>query len=107
RYVGAIQSQANISFRKTGVLHVSRSANDVLVETTQGSERFDWVVFASHADDSLKLLKDPSAQELDVLSKFRYQDNRMVVHSDTRIMPKSRRQWASWHVHVTPSQATE
>jgi len=64
-------------------------------------------VFASHADDSLKLLKDPSAQELDVLGKFRYQDNRMVVHSDTRIMPKSRRQWASWHVHVTPSQAAE
>ena len=31
----------------------------------------------------------------------------MVVHSDTSIMPKSRRQWASWHVHVTPTQATE
>jgi predicted NAD/FAD-binding protein len=86
---------------------VSRSANDVLIETTQGSERFDWVVFASHADDSLKLLKDPSAQELDVLGKFRYQDNRMVVHSDTSIMPKSRHQWASWHVHVTPNYATE
>ena len=107
RYVRAIQSQTNITFRKTAVQLVSRSANDVLIETTQGSERFDWVVFASHADDSLKLLKDPSAQELDVLGKFRYQDNRMVVHSDSSIMPKSRRQWASWHVHVTSSQGSE
>ncbi len=73
---------------------VSRSANDVLVETAQGGERFDWVIFASHADDSLKLLKDPTVQELDVLGKFRYQANRMVVRSDTRIMPKSRRRWA-------------
>ncbi|MFZ0022800.1 NAD(P)/FAD-dependent oxidoreductase [Acinetobacter sp.] len=107
RYIRAIQSQSKITFRKTAVQLVSRSANDVLIETAQGSERFDWVIFASHADDSLALLQDPTAQELDVLGKFRYQANRMVVHSDTRIMPRSRRQWASWHVHVTPSQATE
>ncbi|MDH1699738.1 FAD-dependent oxidoreductase [Acinetobacter johnsonii] len=107
RYVRAIQAQSNMTFRKTGVLHVSRSANDVVIETGQGRERFDWVIFASHADDSLNLLTDPSAQEREVLGKFRYQDNHMVVHSDTHIMPKSRRQWASWHVHVTPSRVTE
>lgn len=107
-YIRAIQKQANnVSFRKTEVKSVSRTANDVLIETQLGTERFDWVVFASHADDSLKLLKDPSERELDVLGDFRYQDNRMVVHSDINIMPKSMHQWASWHVHVTPSQESE
>ena len=105
QYIRAIQSQANdIQFKKIGVKSVKRSANDVTIETEQGVERFDWVVFASHADDSLKLLSNPSQLEQDVLNNFKYQDNHMVVHSDTSIMPKSRRQWASWHVHVTPSK---
>lgn len=107
RYIDAIRAQSTITFRHTQVIQVSREANQVSIETSQGSETFDWVIFASHADDSLSLLKDPSATEQDVLSKFRYQDNHMVVHSDTRIMPKSKRQWASWHVHVTPSQTQQ
>lgn len=107
-YVHAIQAQTkNIHFRNVAVEQVSRTENEVLIETQQGTERFDWVVFASHADDSLKLLKNPSEAELNVLGNFRYQSNRMVVHSDISIMPKSMHQWASWHVHVTPSQTSE
>lgn len=62
---------------------------------------FDWVIFATHADDTLSILKDPTTLEQDILEKFGYQNNRMVVHTDQSIMPKSRSQWASWHVHVT------
>ncbi len=107
-YVRAIQTQAkNIEFCYQTVHAVSRTEQGVLIETAHGQEQFDWVVFASHADDSLALLKDPTPQEQAILSQFRYQDNRMVVHSDTGIMPKSKRQWASWHVHVTPSLAQD
>jgi predicted NAD/FAD-binding protein len=45
--------------------------------------------------------------EQEILSQFGYQDNRMVVHRDLSIMPKSRLQWASWHVHVTPTSQVE
>ncbi len=107
-YVHAIQAQTkNIHFLNVAVEQVVRTENEVLIETQQGTERFDWVIFASHADNSLKLLKDPSETELNVLGNFRYQSNRMVVHSDISIMPKSMHQWASWHVHVTPSQTSE
>ena len=106
KYIRAIQTQAkHIQFKKVEVKSVKRSANDVSIETVQGIERFDWVVFASHADDTLKLLAEPTVKETEILEKFQYQDNHMVVHSDTSIMPKSKRQWASWHVHVTPNRA--
>ena len=108
-YVKAIKNKCiNIRWHHRAVKHVSRhphAIHPVHIETETGTEYFDYVIFASHADDSLKLLKDPSALECEILGKFGYQDNRMVVHSDTRIMPKSKHQWASWHVHVTPSRA--
>ena len=105
QYIRAIQAQAtNIEFKNAQVKSVKRYQNEVVIETSNSSEKFDCVVFASHADDSLKLISEPSAEEAEILEKFQYQDNQMVVHSDTQIMPKSRRQWASWHVHVTPTQ---
>lgn len=105
-YVRTIQAQAkNIHFKQIGVTAVTRSKQDVLIETEQGTERFDWVVFASHADDTLELIQDPTALEQDILGHFSYQNNRMVVHHDQQIMPKSKRQWASWHVHVTQSHS--
>ncbi len=106
RYVQAIQQQSpNIEFKKLAVISVSRLADQVIVQTERDTQQFDWVVFASHADDSLKLLNDPTALEQDVLANFSYQDNRMVVHSDLSIMPKHKSQWASWHVHVTADKS--
>ncbi|WOE32434.1 MULTISPECIES: NAD(P)/FAD-dependent oxidoreductase [unclassified Acinetobacter] len=104
-YVRALQQQSkNIDFQYTAVHAVTRTSKGVQLETAQGTMNFDWVVLACHADDSLKLLQDPSTLEQDILQQFRYQDNTMVVHSDCSIMPKSKRQWASWHVHVTAKQ---
>ena len=51
-------------------------------------ERFDQVVFASHSDDALALLADPSVREKAVLEAIRYQPNDVVLHSDTSIMPQ-------------------
>lgn len=106
RYVQAIQQQsANIEFKKLAVIGVSRLADQVIVQTECDTQQFDWVVFASHADDSLTLLNDPTAHEQEVLSNFSYQENKMVVHRDLTIMPKCKSQWASWHVHVTADQS--
>lgn len=102
RYVEAIQQQSpNIAFKKVAVMSVSRLVDQVIVQTEVATQQFDWVIFASHADDSLKLLNDPPPLEQAVLSSFSYQDNKMVLHSDRTIMPKRQSQWASWHVHVT------
>jgi uncharacterized protein len=59
-------------------------------------EGFDEVIFATHSDDALRLLADPSAQERAALSAVRYQDNHAVLHADASIMPRRKKVWASW-----------
>lgn len=61
---------------------------------------FDAAVIATHSDQALRLLADPSQAEREVLGKIAYQANDTVLHTDTRMMPKSRRAWASWNYHV-------
>ncbi|MDJ1017393.1 MAG: FAD-dependent oxidoreductase [Paracoccaceae bacterium] len=59
-------------------------------------EAFDEVVFATHADDSLKLIEDPTGLERTALSSVRYQPNKAVLHADPAVMPKRRKVWSSW-----------
>lgn len=107
-YIHAIQQNCpSIEWKFAEVKGVSRSQETVFIETTEGQAEYDWVIFASHADDSLSLIKDASSLEREILTQFSYQDNHMVVHRDTSIMPKSRLQWASWHVHVTPTSQVQ
>ncbi|TMV04810.1 FAD-dependent oxidoreductase [Ruegeria sediminis] len=62
-------------------------------------ETFDEVVFATHSDDTLSLLADPTPQERAALGAIRYQPNDVVLHADPSLMPKRRKCWASW-VHT-------
>jgi predicted NAD/FAD-binding protein len=80
------------------VAGVRRVANGVVViDAAGGSEHYDHVVMATHADQALAMLADPSAAERDLLGAFRYSRNLAVLHSDTSFMPKRRAAWASWN----------
>ena len=80
-----------------GVEKVTRHGDYVLVHDMKGEVgRYDDVVFASHADQALKMIEAPTASEKAVLSRFCYQPNRMVLHSDMSFMPKRKKAWASW-----------
>ncbi|MEJ1968069.1 MAG: FAD-dependent oxidoreductase [Rhizomicrobium sp.] len=80
-----------------GAVQVTRSDRDATVLDAQGRrESFDHVVFASHADETLRLLADADGRERRALSAFRYQPNIAVLHRDTSVMPRSRHCWASW-----------
>lgn len=77
---------------------VRRIGGKVLVADRQGgSWKFDHIVFACHADQALKLLEDPRAEETEVLRHFKFERNRAVLHSDTGLMPVRRQAWASWN----------
>lgn len=84
------------------VAGVRRGGAGASVRVTGGEwEMFDDIVFASHADDTLRLLSDPSPDERAALSAVRYQPNEAVLHSDSGVMPKRKGAWASW-VYVEP-----
>lgn len=83
---------------KDPVVRIERDAAGVTVHTAQGRRnRHDQVILACHSDEALALLAEPSPEERRLLGAIRYQPNRAVLHTDTRLMPRSRRAWASWN----------
>ena len=94
----------------TPVRSVERRASHVRLVDGAGSEaRFDHVIFACHSDQALRMLLDPTAAELELLSAFPYQRNEAVLHTDPAPLPKRRLAWASWNYHIrrdNPDRAT-
>ena len=82
------------------VSRVERDELGVTLESPAGRERFDAVIFACHSDQALQLLAEPSASETEILGALRYADNDVVLHTDTRVLPKRRLAWASWNYRL-------
>lgn len=90
-----------------GVAAVERDAAGVTLRLGDGSpRRFDKVILACHADEALRLLAAPSAEERRLLSRFRYQENVATLHTDPAPMPRTRRAWASWNVRLDGRHAS-
>ena len=58
---------------------------------------FDQVVFATHSDQALALLEEPSVLETEILSAIPYQTNDVVLHTDIRMLPRKTKTWSSWN----------
>lgn len=69
----------------------------VRVITDGRVERFDKLVLATHSDQALALLREPTPQEQAVLGAIRYQDNRAVLHTDASVLPQRQTAWAAWN----------
>lgn len=69
----------------------------VLENGEQKSYDFDHVVFASHADQTMKMLQNPSALEKEVMGGFAYRPNEAVLHTDTSVLPSTKLGHASWN----------
>ena len=78
------------------VASVSRHGNGCVVRGGMPEAAFDQVIFACHADQALLLLERPTPQEHAALSAIRFQDNKVILHSDTGQMPRRRDVWSSW-----------
>jgi predicted NAD/FAD-binding protein len=85
-----------------GAVEIRRPAGGrVEVRASDGTtETFDKVILACHGDQALRLLADPTAMEARLLREFAYQPNTATVHTDTSVMPRTRRCWASWNYRI-------
>jgi predicted NAD/FAD-binding protein len=80
------------------VTKILRDGSGVEIVGASGERRrFDHVVVAAHADQALRLIAAPTADERRLLGVFRYAANEAVLHGDADLMPKRRAAWAAWN----------
>jgi predicted NAD/FAD-binding protein len=100
-YVDAIGKRLGAGLRLgAGVRSIRRAGDGVELRAGDGVERFDRVVIATHADEALALLEDPTADEQRVLGRFGYTVNEATLHTDSSFLPKARAARASWNYRL-------
>ena len=102
RYVEALLVPFRDRLRLGTPVRAVERFEDAVEVTPAGAEpeRFDEVVLATHADQSLAMLADATPLEREVLGAFPYQANEAVLHTDRGMLPRRRRAWASWNYHL-------
>ncbi len=96
RYVQKLVQPLADARLNSPVQRIERLPDSVLLQFVGGNESFDAVVLACHAPTALALL-DARPQEREVLQSFRYQENRAVLHTDTRLLPRRKKVWSAWN----------
>lgn len=85
----------------TPIERITRTATDVEVKPVgQAVARFDRVVIATHSDQALSLLTDPTLEEREVLGAIAYQESDVVLHTDDSFLPRRELARASWNYHL-------
>ena len=107
RYVEKIVAGIADKRLSTPVQAIERDAQGVTVYSAAGAERYDQVVLATHSDQALALLRQPSLDEQRILGAVRYQSNRAVLHTDASVLPRSSRAWAAWNYERAASTEQE
>ena len=102
-----IRSFKNQIQLNTKVLQVTRSSENVKILSEKDGRKqiqtFDHVVFASHSDQTLKMLADITPLEKEILNGFSYQGNSVVLHTDTQVLPRRKLAWAAWNYFIPKS----
>lgn len=108
RYVAALTRPFRDQIRlQTPVRKVRRHVDHVDVQTDDGWERFDRVVLATHTDQALRLLYEPTNEEQNALAAIPYRRNDAVLHTDDRVLARAPGARASWNCHIDDCTRTD
>ena len=97
-YIKKIIGLDKFSFSlNTKIEKIIRSENNIKIINNDEEVVFDYIIIATHADQALQIIDNPTNDEKDILSKFEYTKNRACLHSDRSMMPKNNKTWSSWN----------
>lgn len=97
QYVERILAEIPDKRLSSPVRWIQRDGEGVRLCTEAGWEHFDKLVLATHPDQALSMLLEPTREEQAVLGAIRYQPNRAVLHTDTAVLPRRTSAWAAWN----------
>ena len=94
-----LQTISGEYFKNYEIKNVLRNKNKVRLFYGSVNEYFDYdhVIFATHADTTLKLIENPTENEKKILKNFQYKKNVAYLHNDAFFMPKNKKIWSSWN----------
>ena len=104
-YVNKVLSQiSGEHYKNYQINSVKRISSGVQVFYGGNNEFFDYdkVVLATHANEALSLIKNPTDLEKSILSNFGYKENNAVLHFEEKMMPRNKKAWSSWNSFVDP-----
>ena len=97
-YIKKIIELDKFSFSlNTKIDKIIRSENNIKIIKNDEEIVFDYVIVATHADQALQIINNPTNNEKEILSKFEYTKNKAYLHSDRSMMPKNNKTWSSWN----------
>ena len=102
-YVDKIISElSGEHFKNYKVTKIKRNSSGI--DLYYGGEsdffNYDKVVIATHADEALSLIEEPTEDETKILSNFSYKENFAYIHTDIRAMPNNKKAWSSWNSSI-------
>ena len=89
-----------------GIKSVERKKDHIAIQLNDRLEKFDWVFFACHSDEALRLIKTPSVNEKNILKAIPYTNNEVLLHYDESFMPKRKLAWAAWNYHINDNSTS-
>jgi len=104
-YVNKVLSSISGEYYKNYKINsIKRISSGIQVYYGGDNEFFDYdkVILATHANEALALIKNPTEKEKNILSNFSYRENNAVLHFDESMMPKNKKTWSSWNSFVDP-----
>ena len=104
-----LQTISGEYYKNYRINKISRLSNRVKVYYGGNNEFFDYdkVVIATHADEALSLITDPTPEEKSILANFKYKNNIATIHTDESLMPKNKKAWSSWNSSVNKENTSE
>ena len=95
-------------FLNSGVTSIERKEDGINLRINNGDVQcFDEVILACHSDQALAMLTDATSDEKEILGAMAYQNNEVVLHTDTNLLPKRKAAWASWNYRLEGRDAEE
>ena len=104
KMIRGFENKINLS---TPVKTVARKNEGIEIQLAKKEEtlKFDSVIFATHSDQALEMLENPTDTEKDILSSIPYQKNEVLLHTDSSVLPRRKLSWASWNYQLDSDPA--
>ena len=106
QYVKKLTSSFKNKIRlNSKIKKINRYKNHIAIEDNRSTEKYDYIFFACHSDKVLDMLSKPTTDEINILKALPYQENKVILHTDTSIMPKKKLSWAAWNYNIDSSDS--